>query len=75
MLNTMCLTSLHNIQQDLIDFIPVFSSLLMPMIFFLLLKQTVPKFRHALFHSECDLCIHESNGNTRTYENLEPQAY
>ena len=42
MLNTMCLTSLHNIQADLINFIPVFSSLLMQMIFFLLLKQTVP---------------------------------
>ena len=42
MLNTMCLTSLHNIQQDLINFIPGFSSLLMQMIFFLLLKQTVP---------------------------------
>ena len=42
MLNTMCLTSLHNIQQDLINFIPRFSSLLMQMIFFLLLKQTVP---------------------------------
>ena len=42
MLNTMCLTSLHNIQQDLISFIPFFSSLLMQMIFFLLLKQTVP---------------------------------
>ena len=42
MLNTMCLTSLHNIQQDLINFILVFSSLLMQMIFFLLLKQTVP---------------------------------
>ena len=40
MLNTMCLANLHNIQQDLIDFIPVFSSLLMQMIFFLLLKQT-----------------------------------
>ena len=38
----MCLTSLHNIQQDLINFIPGFSSLLMEMIFFLLLKQTVP---------------------------------
>ena len=38
----MCLTSLHNIQQDLINFIPGFSSLLMQMIFFLLLKQTVP---------------------------------
>ena len=37
----MCLTGLHNIQQDLINFIPVFSSLLMQMIFFLLLKQTV----------------------------------
>ena len=44
MLNTMCLASLHNIQQDLINFIPVFSSLLMQMIFFLLLKQTVPNF-------------------------------
>ena len=42
MLNTMCLTSLHNIQQDLINFIPGFSSLLMQMIFFLLSKQTVP---------------------------------
>ena len=42
MLNTMCLTSLHNIQLDLINFIPGFSSLLMQMIFFLLLKQTVP---------------------------------
>ena len=42
MLDTMCLTSFHNIQQDLINFIPVFFSLLMQMIFFLLLKQTVP---------------------------------
>ena len=42
MLKTMCLTSLHNIQQDLINFIPGFSSLLMQMILFLLLKQTVP---------------------------------
>ena len=41
MLITMCLTSLHNIQQDLINFIPFFSSLLMQMILFLLLKQTV----------------------------------
>ena len=40
----MCLTSLHNIQQDFINFIPGFSSLLMQMIFFLLLKQTVPNF-------------------------------
>ena len=46
MLNTMCLTSLHNIQQDLIDF----SSLLMPMIFFLLLKQTVPNSNMRYFH-------------------------
>ena len=38
----MCLTSLHNIQQDLMNFIQVFSSLLIQMIFFLLLKQTVP---------------------------------
>ena len=42
MLNTMCLTSLHNNQQDLINFIPVFSSLLMQVIFFLLLKHSVP---------------------------------
>ena len=42
MLNTMCLTSLHNIQQDLINLYRFFSSLLMQMIFFLLLKQTVP---------------------------------
>ena len=41
MLNTMCLTSLHNIQQDLINLYHFFSSLLMQMIFFLLLKQTV----------------------------------
>ena len=51
MLNTMCLTSLHNIQQDLINFIPFFSSLLMQMIFILLLKQTVPNSDTRYFHA------------------------
>ena len=55
MLNTMCLTSLHNIQQDLINFIPVFSSLLMQVIFFLLLEINCTEFRHALFLRERDL--------------------
>ena len=72
MLITMCLTSLHNIQQDLINFIPGFSSLLMQMIFFLAFETNCTEFRHALFPRERDLYIHESNGNVRTYEN---QAY
>ena len=69
MLNTMCLTSLYNIQQDLINFIPGFSSLLMQMIFFLAFETNCTEFRHALFPRERDLYIHESNGNVRTYEN------
>ena len=35
MLNTISLITLHNIQQDLIDFIPVILSLLMPIDFLL----------------------------------------
>ena len=65
MLNTICLTSLHKIQQDLINFIPGFSSLLMLMIFFLLLKQTVPNsdmryFRTSVIYvSTNPMVIHE----------------
>ena len=65
MLNTMCLTSLHNIQQDSSNLIPVLSSLLMPMIFFLLLKQNVRNsdtryFRASMIYvSTNPMVIHE----------------
>ena len=66
----MCSTSLHNIQQDLINFIPVLSSLLIDAVDFLLAFETIcTEFPHVLFPHERDLYIHESNGNVRTYEN------
>ena len=40
--------------------------------FFLAFETNCTEFRHALFPRECDLYVHESNGNVRTYEN---QAY
>ena len=71
MLNTICLSSLHNIQQYLIDFIPV-SLIFDTDDFFLVSETTFTELRHTLFPCEHALCIHESNGNTQTYDN---QAY
>ena len=66
----MCLTNLHNIQQDLINFIPGFSSLLMQMIFFLLLKQTVPDsdmryFRASVIYMYTNPRVPRFTGKTR----------
>ena len=68
----MCLTSLHNILQDLINFIPVFFLILDADDFLFAFETNCTEFRHAPFPCERDLYIHESNGNVRTYEN---QAY
>ena len=69
MLNTMCLASLHNIQQDLINFIPFFFLIVDADDFLFAFETNCTEFRHTLFPRERDLYIHESNGNVRTYEN------
>ena len=55
MLNTMCLTSLHNIQQDLIYFIPVFFLIVDADDFLLAFEINCTEFQHALFPRERDL--------------------
>ena len=55
MLNTMCLTSLHNIQQDLIYFIPVFFLIVDADDFLLAFEINCTEFQHVLFPRERDL--------------------
>ena len=55
MLNTMCLTSLHNIQQDFIYFIPVFFLIVDADDFLLAFEINCTEFQHALFPRERDL--------------------
>ena len=68
----MCLTSLHNIQQDFKKIYTRFFLIVDADDFFLAFETNCTEFRHALFPRERDLYTHESNGNVRTYEN---QAY